>query len=419
MSDATPRPQDLAVRLLAEADRCVKCGLCLPACPTYRLEVLEGESPRGRIALIQGLLAGELPPSQGVESHLDNCLGCRACEAACPSGVRYGELIDGVRSRLDRPRRASRRALLGALVEPAWSGAALRLARALRLHRLAGALPARAGRWLRLSAPGEGGAAARRALAPRRAAQDLPSLPRVGLFLGCVAREADAPVHAAARAILEALGHEVAVPEGQGCCGAMHRHAGLLEEAAGLAINHARVWNASGATVVVSTATGCGASLREHPSWGGDQALSAPPAVDLLSFLARADWSRLPLGPLPDRVALHLPCSARYAGLSETDVLGLLARVPGLETVALDSRLACCGAAGTYLLHHGSKADALREPTLDAIVASGADAVLTTNTGCAMHLRAGLAARGLALPVAHPVELLARAAFGTAALDSQ
>jgi glycolate oxidase iron-sulfur subunit len=396
-------PPEEKLQLLAEADRCVKCGLCLPTCPTYRLSGLEAESPRGRIALIQGLLQGDLTHTVALETHLDNCLACRACEAACPSGVRYGALIDGARAFLDRPRAAGRRAVLWALSRPALGAAALRVARTLRLHRLAGAMPAGARRLLRLATPGR----TPRWVAPHSRAGGARG--RVGLFSGCVAREADLAVLGAARALLEALGYEVVAPRGQGCCGAMHRHAGVLEGAAALASAHARTWAAAGVEVVLSTATGCGAALREHGRWSNVAAPPAPPAVDLLTFLAAADWSALAPRPLATRIAVHLPCSARDAGLGSATVLSLLGRIPGVETDLLDPSLGCCGAAGAYLLHHAANADTLRTPSLDAIAASGAAIVVTANVGCAMHLRAGLAERGHATRVAHPAEILAEA----------
>jgi glycolate oxidase iron-sulfur subunit len=218
----------------------------------------------------------------------------------------------------------------------------------------------------------------------------------------------DGPVHAAASRLLAALGYAVVVPDDQACCGAMHLHAGLAEEAGQLAEASGKAFSGLGLEAILVSATGCGAVLR-----GKGGALGAP-AGDVLSFLARADWDALTARPLPARVAVHIPCSARDAGLAVGDVLGLLGRIPGMETIPLDPGLGCCGAAGTYLLHHATTADALREGVLDAIAASGAGMVVTANTGCAMHLRAGLVARGLAVRVAHPVELLAEASFGPA-----
>jgi len=393
-------PVEPAARLLEEADHCVKCGLCLPVCPTYRLAVLEAESPRGRIALIQGLLQGGLARAPSLERHLDSCLGCRACEAACPSGVHYGALIDGARTRLRRPRGIGRRALLALASRPRWFAGASALARALGLRRLAGWLPDPLGRWLGFVAPAPAPAPRTLSAAPRGASRG-----RVGIFLGCVAREADAAVHRSAARLLAALGYGVVCPADQGCCGAMHLHAGLPEQAARLAETNGRAFTGLGLEAILVTATGCGAVLREH---GPGVA-----AVDLLGFLARADWSGLEAHADPVRVAVHLPCSARDAGLAVADVLGLLARIPGVEAMPIDPGLGCCGAAGTYMLHHAATADALRQGVLDAVAATGAKVLVTANTGCAMHLRAGLAARGLRVRVAHPVELLAEAYVGT------
>ena len=449
LPESQPRPVESAPRLLEEADRCVKCGLCLPVCPTYRLAALEAESPRGRIALIQGLLQGGLARAPALECHLDNCLGCRACEAACPSGVRYGTLIDGARTRLQRPRSAGRRAVLALASRPRWFAVAAGVARGLGLRRLAGSLPGPFGRWLGLVPPAPGPD-------PQSLAREPTGRPlgKVGLFLGCVAREADGAVHEAAARLLPTLGYEVVCPDGQGCCGAMHLHAGLPDAAKRLAEANRRTFAGLGLDAVLVSATGCGAVLRGGssgrvspvgdttsrpadlaageasdlrqrghlelaPDVGTDGAAlvspvreprtAEPAAVDVLTFLARADWSGLTARPLSCRVAVHMPCSAKDAGLAPGDVLGLLGRIPGLETVPLDPTLGCCGAAGTYLLHHAATADRLREAVLDAIAGSGAELVVTANTGCAMHLRAGLTARGLAVRVAHPVELLAEA----------
>lgn len=396
-----PPPAD-ASRLLAEADRCVKCGLCLPHCPTFRLAAIESESPRGRIALIQGLLQGGLARSEGLERHLDHCLGCRACEAACPSGVRYGELIDGARAHLSRPRSLARRAVLGVLSRSWLVGPLVRAARGVRLRRLAGVLPDPLGRWLRLLP------AAAEPLVEAATADPAPTpTRRVGLFLGCVARDLEPGVHRAVRRLLPRLGYAAVAPPSQGCCGAMHLHAGLLTGAAQRAAVNARAFADERVDAIVSTATGCGAVLRDygrHPAL--PTALPAP-VVDLVAFLAGIDWpSDVTLRALPRRVVVHLPCSARQAGVSAADVERLLSRIPEVRLSAIDPGVGCCGAAGTYLLHHPATAEALRATTLDAIRAAGAEMVVTLNIGCAMHLRAGLAEAGLDVPVLHPVELL-------------
>jgi glycolate oxidase iron-sulfur subunit len=399
---SSPRPSSSAdpARLLVEADRCVKCGLCLPHCPTFRLAAVESESPRGRIALIQGLLEGGLPRSEGLEHHLDRCLGCRACEAACPSGVRYGELIDMARAHLSRPRSPWRRALLALLSRPRAVGPLVRAARALGLRRLAGIAPVPLRHWLELLPDAQPPLPT----APQTAAA---SAGRVGLFLGCVARDLEPGVARAASSLLTRLGYEVVEPPGQGCCGAMHLHAGLLAEAAQRAAANVQAFAGGRIDAIVSTATGCGAVLRDYGRHPALPAALPTAAVDLVGFLAGIDWpAALPLRPLPRRVAMHLPCSARQAGVGLADVERLLSRIPKVRLSAIDPAVGCCGAAGAYVLYHTATADALRSATLDAILGADAEIVVSLNVGCAMHLRAGLAEAGVDIPVLHPVELL-------------
>jgi glycolate oxidase iron-sulfur subunit len=292
--------------------------------------------------------------------------------------------------------------VLAVLSRPRLVGPLVRAARRLRLRRLADVLPVGLGRWLRLLPP-SGAASAERPTADSFP----PTAGRVGLFLGCVAPDLEPGVHRAARRLLRRLGYEVVEPADQGCCGAMHLHAGLAEAAAQRAARNAGAFAAGHLDAVVSTATGCGAVLREYGSHPALPDALPAPAVDLVAFLAGVDWpADLALRPSRRRVAIHLPCSARQAGVTAADVERLLSRVPGIELTAIDPGIGCCGAAGTYLLHHAATADALRAATLDAIRRSGADLVVTLNVGCALHLRAGLADAGLDVPVLHPLELL-------------
>ncbi len=381
--------------ITALADRCVQCGLCLPACPTYSLERLEPQSPRGRIALARAWALDIVDPTPAGDRHLDDCLACRACEAVCPAGVQYGELL--VRTRgVQRERRGAsgRQQVIG------WLAARPRvLAALLWAYRIAApVLPSRLRplplppRPTSLTAPGT--------TPPRQPAavgsdsdSGLPT--RVQLFTGCVAKSYEPPVRAALARLLGALGIEVHVPPDQGCCGALHAHAGNLEGAEALATrNRSAFGEASDAPPVLTLASGC------HESVAG--ALPGR-AIDALEFLDR-HVDRLSFAARPERIGLHLPCTQRNVVGSGPALRRLLARVPGLEVVELDAGHGCCGAAGSNMLVDSDRAGAFREPLLDQLHACGATRVLSANIGCRLHL-----ANGTPVPVQHPLELLAEA----------
>nr|WP_255703417.1 (Fe-S)-binding protein [Lysobacter sp. GX 14042] len=384
------------------ADRCVQCGLCLPACPTYSLERLEPQSPRGRIALARGWALDLVEPTAAGDRHLDDCLACRACEAVCPAGVQYGELLVAARG-IQRGRRGAgtgQRVIEWLVARPRW------LALLFGLYRRLGPLVPAAWRPLPVppmpTRPMPGPAQA----TPPRAATGAPStnvaLPRrVQLFTGCVARAYEPPARAALVRLLAALGIAVDVPPDQTCCGALHSHAGNLQAADALAARNRSAFAsppsptgaASAATTPILTlATGCHESVARAVSGR---------SFDALDFLDRhAD--RLAFAPLAERIALHLPCTQRNVVGSVPALRRLLARVPELQVLELDAGHGCCGAAGSAMLLDPQRADAFRQPLLDQLRASGATAVLSANIGCRLHL-----ANGAAVPVQHPLELLA------------
>lgn len=393
---ATPQPPfplDLA-------DRCVKCGLCLPHCPTYLDAGIEGESPRGRIALMQGLATGRLAPQPKLVAHLEHCLGCRACETACPADVPYGELIDAGRASLAASGAGpgpGRRTVAALLRRP-------RLFAALaRLGRLPGA------RWL----------AARLGRLPARAAALLPpgarvparsATPTTGargtvqLFLGCVSYALDGRSLDDTRRALAAAGYAVEVPARQGCCGAVDLHAGRPDQAARLARRNLAAF--SGSAPVVACATGCGATLLDYERVSGaDGARLAARVVEPAQLLADAELS-LGAGPYR-RIVLHLPCSQRHGTHGVEATRRLLARLPGLAVRELPA--GCCGAAGEHLLSQPGLADRLAAPLVAGLQADPPDALVTSNIGCALHLGAALRRAGLDLPVLHPSSLVVAA----------
>lgn len=386
------------------------CGMCLPHCPTYRLSRDEGESPRGRISLIQGLASGRLAATPRLEAHLDHCLGCRACEAVCPSGVPYGEIIDGGRALLyDRHPNPPVPPLLNTLVlnrgHRRRAGSLLRLVQHSRLPALARSLGL-TGSIARLEA----------LLPPLEPQTALPEYyppqgePRgaVGLFVGCIAELADRVTLRSAIALLTRFGYHVHLPAAQGCCGALHLHHGDAATARALAEANAAAFNALDLAALVTTASGCGQTLAEYARY--DHPALKAPVRDISGFLAALPWPEdLSLAPLRKRVAVHDPCTLR----GEKSPYHLLARIPEIDLQALPDNDRCCGAAGSYMLQQPAIADRLRDDKLAALKALNADVLVTSNLGCALHLRAGIDAAKLNIDVMHPVALISQQSLAT------
>ena len=374
--------------LIATADRCVKCGLCLPHCPTYGLYRDEAESPRGRISLVQGLISGDLDDTPVLRAHLDHCLLCRNCERACPSQVAYGELIDGVRAHLTAGARP------GWLLQTLTNGAMLNKLLPLGVFaRKAGVAKGLPGRLRRLAA-----------LASRPRSEPLPQLTsfargtgRVAIFGGCVGSVSDRRALSAARLLLSSLGFEVVTPAASLCCGAMHQHGGFAKEAASRLEETAEVLSGLAVDAVLTVASGCGAQLVERAGLG-------TPVRDISAFLAQVAWPESMLGALHGQVVgLHQPCSLRNVMREDGDLVQLLSRFDGLEVVPVQGD-SCCGAAGMHMVAYPEMAKTLAAPLVDQVRRRGLRTLLTSNTGCALHLAAELEAAGVPVAVRHPVE---------------
>lgn len=403
---AAPAPRVVPTEQLLA---CVHCGLCLSSCPTYLELGTEPDSPRGRIALLRGLEEGRLEPTDEVRRHLDLCLGCRACETACPSGVPYGALIETARPFLERhrpaPARVARR-LLAAMLTTPW------------MRRLAFA-PARlvaGAAWLRRLPwrwSSYGAALPREPRRPLAAVIEPEGALRgtAVLLTGCVAETLfDATNHATA-ALLRRAGVRVLVPAGQGCCGALPLHLGVRDRAVALATQATRMLAATGADWVVTNAAGCGALVREYTHLlpnDRDAAWVAARARDALELLAELG---LPAAPpaAPRTVTVHDPCHLAHGQGVRAQVRTLLASVPEWRLVELAEPDTCCGSAGTYNLTEPAMARRLLDRKLDHVAASGADVVAAANPGCLLQMRAGAIARGLPFDVEHPIDMLARA----------
>jgi glycolate oxidase iron-sulfur subunit len=383
-------PADLKEKL----DRCVKCGLCLPQCPTFRLSRSENRSPRGRLALIEAVAAERLAPDDtAVRSHLDSCLQCRRCERICPSAVPYGEILDAARSDLlpqqpkrwyqdivERPERLRFLTLASRLV-PAWLSRPL--PKLHRQHRLSRALYAEAP-----PLAGHYPAAGR-------------SRGRVGLFLGCATSAQQGGALRAALRLLTHAGFDVVIPAEPRCCGALAAHSGQPERAAGLREANQQAFT-SQCDTIISIASGCGTHIDAGGGFGIEHR-------DIQAFLLeQGRLVRDAFLPRQQRVALHTPCTVENVYRGGDWAGRLLALIPDLEVVPVGEPGQCCGSAGDYLLRHPETADALRQPVLDEVIDSGAAVLATSNVGCAMHFAAGLATMRHAVEVLHPVEILER-----------
>ena len=399
---------------------CVHCGICLPQCPTYRVLGEEMDSPRGRLYLIRAAAEGRLGLTETFGRHLDLCLGCRACETACPSGVPFGSLLEATRAQFHR--RAPTASLLSRLIfavfpEPARLGAILG---PLRLYHRSGlqGLVRRSGalrRFPRLAAMDAllGDVPAGIRLAERVAAHGA-ARGRVGLLLGCVQRHLYPQVNRDTARLLALAGWEVVIPPEQGCCGALELHAGRLDEmrarARRLAAGFPRDLD-----FIVTNAAGCGSAMKAYGHWLPDDpevVRLAGRTRDVSELLAAAE---LPLQPLPMTATYHDACHLAHGQRIRREPRALLGRIPGLRLVELPESELCCGSAGIYNLLEPDMADRLLERKIDRIVETGARVVVTANPGCLLQIAKGARARGLDLEILHPVEVLARAVDAGAA----
>ena len=399
---------------------CVHCGLCLPTCPTYRETGRESSSPRGRIHLMRAVAEGRLPLDETLAEEAHLCLGCRACETACPSGVRFGRLLEEARAavaaaglRRGRAARLERFALRHLVADPVRlrrAASALAVAQRLGLDRAARALlPPRLADALALAPRVPRRADRRRP--PFRIPATPPIRGRVALFTGCVMAELFGDVHHATARVLARNGFEVLVPRSQRCCGALHAHAGDPETARALLRRNLAAFAGLEVDAIVVNAAGCGAALREADAWlpGDAEAEALARRVrDPLELLDEAGL-RPPEGELALRVCYDDPCHLVHGQRVREAPRRVLRNLPGLELVPHDDPTSCCGAAGTYNLVQPEMASAVLERKLRALAAADPDVVATGNPGCLMQLRAGAARAGLRFEVLHPVTLIDRA----------
>ena len=409
---------------------CVHCGLCTASCPTYVETSDENDSPRGRIYLMRAVADGRLGLSAEVRHHLDLCLDCRACESACPSGVKYGQIIEPFKVAI---RKATPKAERAGLIErlilhhlfPYSNRVKVALAPA-RLFQKFGVLDLVEKSGLnRLLPP-----TLRRmqAMLPRlsgsggRLPEILPPIgpkrAKVALFLGCVADAMFPETNAATARVLQQNGCEVFVPRGQGCCGAIHYHSGEEGPAVALARENFRTFDPDTFDAIIVNAAGCGAMLKDYRHLFPVDDPDHEPATRFAAKVKDISEFLVSLGPIPPRhriarkVTYHDACHLCHAQQVRSQPRQLLALIPGLELVALEESELCCGAAGTYNLTQPEMSERLGRRKMDHIQATGAEVVVTGNVGCILQIARKIKERGSAIEVAHPIDLLDQAYRG-------
>lgn len=410
----------------AEADiyKCVHCGLCLQACPTYLELGLETESPRGRVALMKAVHGGRFGLTEGVVGHMELCLQCRACETACPSGVPFGRMMEATRAQITATTRRSLRARavrflvfrllfprLGLLRAGAWL---------LKLYQRSGV------QWLVREL---------RVLKPIKSLdqleQQLPRLPkfyrpppselvpaqgqatrRVAMLSGCVMPLVYGPVNEATVRVLARNGCDVLTPRAQGCCGSLHAHSGERDGARALARRNIDVFLETNPDAIIVNAAGCGATMKEYvellegdPAYRDKARRFSALVRDVTEFLAELPFEP-PKKELSARVTYQDSCHLVHAQGIKDAPREVLRSIPGLRFVEMKASDTCCGAAGVYNVVHRDLANGILDQKMANVAAAQPDIIATANPGCMLQLEMGVRRMGLDARVAHVVELL-------------
>ena len=402
---------------IPESIDCMRCGLCISLCPTYKVSPIEAESPRSRIRTIDKIINNKAKPSIEEIVHLNNCTECRACETICPSQMAYGQLFDQAREKLLSTDSAKlnmhflaplgfklieNKKLFSKIIKLISAYQKIGLAdlvrktpllRLLKLDKVEALLPEVSVEVLANNYP---------------TSQTLKGT--VALFTGCLSAAFDIKTVKATIKTLNTIGYSVLIPQQQGCCGALHQHQGQNKTADQLTINNLNVFNALAVDAIIYTSSACGLMLKEYDQNESLTEKFTPPLFDITEFLCLHWPTELKLNHTTSSkktIAVHEPCSQRNASkFSEKkhdSVYQLLAKIPRLNVQALEDNQTCCGAGGVHCLTNPDIAEPLKSLKLSHFQASQADILVTTNIGCALHLNTGLTFN----KVKHPVVLLA------------
>lgn len=393
-------------------DACVHCGFCLQACPTYLVLEDENDSPRGRIFLMRSLLEGTVDiTDESVHTHIDRCLGCRACETACPAGVPYGHLLEATRATLraggDVPLLARLTLFVFAhsfLLSAAMLGA--RLLAATPVPTVLSRLKGRVSFAMAMLAATTNGVERARYAVPKSGARG-----KTAILTGCVMEGLFTETNRATERVLAVNGYDMIHAKGQRCCGALHAHSGDLSTARKLARKNIQAFEKSGAAWIAVNAAGCGAMMKEYahllaedPEWSDRAAKVSARVRDVSELLAEA--GPVQGGQLPFKVTYDAPCHLQHAQRVTQAPLALLSAIPGLELIPLHESDQCCGAAGIYNLIEPETSDLVLDRKMVHIAATEARFVATGNPGCLMQIGAGLIRDGSETRSIHPVDLL-------------
>lgn len=430
----TPSEDQKALSVLTdEFVDCIHCGLCLEACPTYVELGREEDSPRGRIYLMRSVAEGRGELDSSTMEHLDVCLGCRACETACPSGVRYGFLLEHVRTHVEEARK---RPLLRRL---AWRGLlevfthsglmALAMFGATLPSRLLKQKPRAPGGLISLvmGAKHPGGdlyldkqPPLRPVRLPQHAAAVGEKRLKVGLLEGCVMPVLFPEVGAATIRVLTKLGCEVVVPNGQGCCGALHVHNGYSRQAAKMAARNIKAFLDEGCDAIVVNSAGCGSTMKEYANLfeaGSEERALAETFSAKVRDISEIVAELLPqqqLASVDLTVTYHDACHLAHGQGIRVQPRAMLAAVPGLQMVDLPESDHCCGSAGIYSFAQPRLAGQLQQRKIGNIKSTHAAVVATGNPGCQMWIRSGLNAADTGIRALHPIEIIDLALGGPA-----
>jgi glycolate oxidase iron-sulfur subunit len=410
-----------------KALKCIRCGFCLDACPTFRLTGNEADSPRGRIYLMRSVMENAIPLDNGVRRHIDTCLGCRACETACPSGVEYADILEHFRADMEsygaRPasQQFARKQLLDMLTSPAKMAMALKVSGLL--EKLTGpmtTMPKIASELL----TGSDEAVVKLPATPKKISiGKLPELSpstgekryRVGVLAGCVMRVLFHDTNEATVRVLQRNGCEVIAPKEAGCCGALHLHSGYMADAKARARALIEAFKDVEMDAFVVNSAGCGSTLKEYgelladdPVYAEEARLFASKVKDVSEFLVNIGIEP-PENALNITVAYHDACHLAHGQKITAAPRQLLKSIPGLNLVDLPESDTCCGSAGIYNLTQPLMAERLQNRKVEFIAQTGASVVATGNPGCLAWIQQGLKERGLDVQVLHPVDILDKA----------